>query len=127
MLCGVIWLVQLVHYPFFHRTDRGSFREHMSFHKARVSFIVMPLMLAELGTSLWLSFLAADFILLHRAGLGIVILIWLVTFFTSVPLHEKLSDEYDEPAVQKLVNTNWIRTLLWTLKSVLGVLILLRF
>ncbi len=126
MLCGVIWLVQLAHYPFFHRTDRDRFREHMSFHKVRVSFIVMPLMLTELGTSLWLSLMADDFILLHRAGLGIVILIWLVTFFTSVPLHEKLSGGYDEPTVQKLVNTNWIRTLLWTLKSVLGILILLR-
>lgn len=127
MLCGVIWLVQLVHYPFFHRTDRDHFRKHMSFHKVRISVIVMPLMIAELGTSIWLSFMAADLLLLHRTGLGIVIFIWLVTFFTSVPLHEKLSDGYEEATVQKLVNTNWIRTLLWTLKSVLGVLILLQY
>ena len=126
LLCGVIWLIQLVHYPFFHRAERDSFKEHMNFHKLRISFIVMPLMVAELGTSIWLSFSAADFTLLHRAGLGVVILIWFATFFISVPLHEKLTSGYDESVVQKLVNSNWIRTILWSLKAALGVMILFR-
>jgi hypothetical protein len=126
MLCGVIWLVQLVHYPFFHRAERDRFPEHMGFHKLRISVIVMPLMVAELATSLWLSLSAADFILLHRAGLGIVILIWLATFFVSVPLHEKISAEYDEATIQKLVATNLVRTVLWTLKAILGIVILMR-
>jgi hypothetical protein len=123
-LCGLIWIVQLVHYPAFHGFDKKAYTQWMALHKSRISFIVVPVMLAELITSILLSFSDAPFQLLHRTGLGIVILIWLTTFFLQVPIHDKLSDGFDEEAVRKLVSSNWWRTFLWSAKSALGIYLL---
>lgn len=125
-LCGLIWTVQLVHYPAFHGFEKETYHEWMSLHKSRISFIVVPLMFTELITSILLSFREETSTILHQAGLGIVILIWLITFFVQVQLHEKLSAGYSEKLVQKLVSSNRWRTLLWSMKSVLGIYLLTR-
>ncbi len=123
-LCGLIWCVQLVHYPFFLRTAKAHFADHIRFHKIRISWIVVPVMVTELTSSAILAFRSETFTNWHIAGLSIVILIWLVTFLVQVPLHTKLSDGYNESTVKKLVHTNWIRTLLWTVKSLSSLFIL---
>jgi hypothetical protein len=48
-----------------------------------------------------------------------VIGIWLSTFALQVPAHEKLILKKDDQQIQKLVKTNWIRTILWSLKLVI--------
>ncbi|MDX1640115.1 MAG: hypothetical protein R3220_00360 [Balneolaceae bacterium] len=116
-LFGLIWCVQLVHYPFFLRSDQTNFIEHIAFHKSRISMIVVPFMITELLTSGFLAFQAEVLAGWHTFGLITVILIWLTTFLVQVPLHGKLSDGYDESTVQRLINTNWIRTFLWSIKS----------
>ncbi|MDR9365548.1 MAG: hypothetical protein RI575_09435 [Balneolaceae bacterium] len=116
-LFGLIWCVQLVHYPFFLRADKTNFIDHIGFHKFRISIIVVPLMTIELATSGILAFQFPQFTGWNIFGLAVVILIWLVTFFVQVPLHNRLSDGYDESTVQKLIKTNWIRTALWSAKS----------
>ena len=52
LLTGVIWTIQLVHYPSFHFIDKLSFTNFHNFHERRISIIVMPLMLIELITSI---------------------------------------------------------------------------
>tara|TARA_R100001143_G_scaffold44720_1_gene40085 strand:+ start:2095 stop:2532 length:438 start_codon:yes stop_codon:yes gene_type:complete len=116
-MCGVIWLVQLVHYPFFFRADRTQFTEHIRFHGFRISFIVLPVMTLELISSILLTIYAPDFQALHLIGLIVVLLIWVSTFLLQVPQHAKLVDKFDENAILKLVRTNWIRTILWSIKS----------
>ena len=51
LLTGVIWTIQIVHYPSFHYIDKLSFTNFHHFHERRISIIVMPLMLIELTTS----------------------------------------------------------------------------
>lgn len=119
-LCGLIWVVQLVHYPSFHGFDKVDYHKWMNFHISGISVIVVPLMLTELGSSLLLTFIDAPFPVIQQTGLGIVILIWLITFIVQVPLHEKLTGGYDKEVVDKLIRSNWWRTLLWSLKSALG-------
>ena len=116
-LFGLIWCVQLVHYPFFLRSEKSHFIEHIGFHKVRISFIVVPLMVTELFTSGWLSFYTQSLKEWHIIGFITVILIWLVTFLIQVPLHEKLTEGYNEQVIRKLIQSNWIRTFLWTVKS----------
>ncbi|MCG2589367.1 hypothetical protein [Rhodohalobacter sulfatireducens] len=116
-LFGLIWCVQLVHYPFFLRADKINFIDHIDFHKLRISIVVVPLMTIELATSGILAFTSAQFAGWNMFGFAVVTLIWLVTFFVQVPLHNQLSDGYDESTVQKLIKTNWIRTALWSAKS----------
>ena len=119
-LCGLIWTIQLVHYPSFHALDKVHFIEHMNLHKQRISLLVVPMMLLELATSIGLVLFADLYSELNKAGLIIVILIWFSTFFVQVPLHKKLSSGYDQVIITKLVRTNFIRTILWTLKATIG-------
>ena len=48
----------------------------------------------------------------------LLIIIWLSTFFIQVPIHNKLLDEPSN-YLTKLVRTNWIRTVLWTVKAMM--------
>ncbi len=45
--------------------------------------------------------------------------IWASTFFVQVPLHEKLGGGFDADVQKRLVSTNWIRTIFWTLRGAL--------
>ena len=123
-LCGLIWVIQLVHYPSFLYVEESRFIDFQAFHTRRIDYIVMPLMSIELGTSAamwWFS----NYIELTSYGFYIVLLIWIATGLFSVPNHNKLEKSKDEDAIRALVNTNWIRTTLWTIKAALSVLILI--
>lgn len=47
----------------------------------------------------------------------LVILLWLTTFFISVPCHSQLSEGKDDRVIERLIGTNWIRTFLWSFKG----------
>ncbi len=47
---------------------------------------------------------------------GLSVLIWLATFILSVPCHRQLQKSgKDLSTINRLVATNWIRTILWSL------------
>lgn len=48
---------------------------------------------------------------------ALVALIWLSTFLIQVPIHQQLAKGKDLGLIDRLVRTNWIRTILWTLKA----------
>jgi len=118
ILTGVIWTIQLVHYPSFYYIDKLSFLSFHQFHNNRISMIVMPFMMVELITSIIL-YMNDTSSLIFSLNLGIVLLIWCSTFFIQVPIHNILSQEKDKKMIKKLVNTNWIRTFLWTFRMLL--------
>ena len=111
LLTGVIWTIQIVHYPSFHYIDKLSFTNFHHFHERRISIIVMPLMLIELTTStaLYINNMSS---IVFALNLLIVVLIWCSTFFVQVPIHSILSEKKDKKLIEKLVNTNWIRNTL---------------
>lgn len=119
-MTGLIWQVQLVHYPAFRFVDEDNFNAFHHFHNHRISLIVIPVMLTELTTSgiLWWAYGAFS---LHGLGFYLVILIWISTAAFSVPNHAKLSSGKDEKVIKKLVYTNRARTLFWTVKAILSV------
>ncbi len=123
-LCGLIWIIQLVHYPMFHKVSEKQFICTMQHHQKHISFIVVPVMIAELISSAALSYYADIYQSLHIAGLIVVISIWLITFFFQVPQHAYLMNGYNFKTVNRLISTNKTRTVLWTLKSILTVYIL---
>ena len=55
----------------------------------------------------------------------IVLLIWLSTFMIQVPFHNILSKGKDSNIISKLTLSNWLRTFLWTIRSILMVMIFL--
>ncbi len=116
-LLVLIWVVQLVHYPSFQFIDKVQFADFHAHHTRSISFIVLPLMLLELG-------FAAILVLQHAfqwnylVPLILVLCIWASTFLIQVPDHNRLADGKDVAIATRLVQTNWIRTILWTLKAV---------
>lgn len=114
-LTGLIWTIQLVHYPSFKYADQDNFTDYMTFHQMRISIIVIPIMLLELTLGTILLFLIPQ----GWTWINFVLLIgiWLSTFFLSVPKHNQLSQSFSPSTISQLVITNWPRTVLWTLRS----------
>jgi hypothetical protein len=116
-MVGLIWVIQLVHYPSFHYVDTSRFKKFESFHATRISCIVLPVMGLELLTSLALPFFySSKFKYLLYANLLIVVILWLFTLLVSARIHKKLSSGYNKQYVNRLISTNWFRTSLWTIK-----------
>jgi hypothetical protein len=119
MMTGLIWFVQIIHYPLFGRIPGEAFTSYEREHTVRTGWVVAPLMLLELGTALLITLrhLPPGETMLHRSALGALLLIWASTFLIQVPLHGILEKRHDPGAIRLLVATNWIRTLLWTLRT----------
>ena len=123
MMAGLIWFVQLVHYPLFPFVGASNFVRYEREHNRRVTWIVAPLMGLESITAVALVILVdgATMHLLAIAGLLLVAVIWASTAFLQVPCHRKLSTGCDPSAARRLVTTNWLRTLAWTARACLAV------
>ena len=53
-MMGLIWFVQVVHYPLYAKVGPQAFAEYHALHVSRTTSVVAPLMLAELGAAVWL-------------------------------------------------------------------------
>ena len=118
-MCGLIWIIQLVHYPAFRFVDDKQFVQFESFHTRNISLIVVPLMLCELISAVLLVQYPIMSSRLISLNLIIILAIWIVTFVFSVPCHKSLTKAKDLRSIRILVNTNWLRTFLWTAKAFL--------
>ena len=120
-LVGLIWTIQVVHYPSFQYADESTFQEMESFHRTRITFAVMPLMLVEIGTGVLLLWYRSYFFPSWSVicGLLLVGVIWLSTFALQVPIHRQMSEGMNIQAIQRLVKTNWIRTIAWSWRGLL--------
>ena len=119
-LVVLIWLVQIIVYPGMHGWDRARFAVLHRDYTRRISFIVGPLMLGQAALALHQLFtLAGSTVVAQILLIGGV---WGATLFISVPLHRKLGDSYEERAVNRLVTTNWLRTVGWSLVFLLDML-----
>jgi hypothetical protein len=114
-MTGVIWLVQLVHYPFFAFVADDQFVQSHTFHTNRISWVVIPVMLVELGSAIALVFLDRGGFWL--ANLALLAMIWGSTALLSVPYHNKLAVGKSGVLVEKLTVSNWPRTFLWSVRS----------
>ena len=120
-LVGLIWTIQLVHYPLFARIPESGFRDYQLQHMRRITWIVFPLMMLELGSSIALVAVRPTEPLVI-AGLLLVMVIWVSTAMLQVPCHRDLVTGFDTSAHRRLVGSNWIRTAAWTARGVLVIL-----
>ncbi|MFT5570163.1 MAG: hypothetical protein ACI8QD_002040 [Cyclobacteriaceae bacterium] len=116
---GLIWVIQLVHYPGFARIGVQEHQAYHSFHMRSITYIVGPSMAIELASSLGLL-LFLDKLPSPTAfwiASGLLAIIWAHTAFIAVPLHGKLASSYSLEIVDRLVSANWWRTIAWSIRS----------
>ena len=123
-MTGLIWVIQVVHYPIFDSIDPGDaghgWVQFANRHTRSISFVVGPLMLAEGITGIWLVIdpPADTSRLLPLIALGLMAIAYGVTAFVSAPLHGRMSEHFDAGLHQRLVSTNWVRTAAWSTRAV---------
>ena len=122
-MVGLIWFVQVVHYPLFAQVGWDSFRRYEMDHQRLTVFVMGPLMLTELATDILLLWwrpagLGGGSLWL---GLGLLASIWIMTYTVQVPQYASLVMSYDSAAStqRRLVSCNWYRTAAWSARGFL--------
>ena len=124
-MTGLIWFVQVVHYPLFAAVGPAGFAAYHAAHSRLTTLVVGPLMLVEAACAVWIA--------LERPssagwlGVGLLAVVWGTTFFLAVPRHNLLAAGFDAATIDSLVATNWFLTFAWTRRGGLapGVLMIL--
>ena len=125
-MTGLIWFVQIVHYPLFASVGENGFKSYALSHQQRTGWVVGPPMLIELVLAVWIAFSPpAGGPGWHGwLGLGLLVVIWISTAFLQVPAHKVLASGFDAATGNRLVRTNLIRTACWSGRGVLAMLMI---
>ncbi len=128
-LVGLIWTIQIVHYPLLDGVGADDFDAYHRRHTTAITWVVGPLMLTELGAAVLLLSAAPAGVApaLLWSGLALVALLWAITAFVSVPLHQRLGSGFEAAVHRRLVQTNWFRTAGWTVRGALALAMLLQY
>lgn len=123
VMVGLIWFVQVVHYPLMAHVGRAGFAAYEQAHTRRTAWVVAPPMLVEVATGIALLWVRPAGVSLAAALAGVALLavVWGSTRFVQVPCHERLSRAFAPGVHRRLVSTNWVRTAAWSLRGVLVV------
>ena len=130
-LVGLIWTIQLVHYPLLAGIAVEAYPRWQRLHMTRITAVVGPLMIVEGFTAAMLLLLAwrdgpRALVPWALAGGLLLVLVWLSTALLQAPAHGRLTAGFDPALHRWLVRTNWLRTLLWSGRGVLLALLLVR-
>lgn len=126
-MAGLIWFVQIVHYPLMTAVPAAYFSPYAREHQRRTTWVVAPVMGVEAATSAWLVLSPGHevrFSDLPAIGAALLAVVWIATFTLQVPLHGTLSGGFRQGAWHRLVLTNWIRTVAWSARGVVALLLL---
>lgn len=118
-MTGLIWFVQVVHYPLFDRIGTSEFASYEQNNTRRTGWLVGGPMLLELCLSIVLAWSPGGW--LAWSGLALLGVIWLCTGLIQVPLHQRLERGFDASSHRRLVTGNWIRTIAWTLRGLIAI------
>lgn len=129
-LAGLIWVIQVVHYPMLAELDPKRAAAACARHANVITPIVAPAMLIELATvvlvmpPVGIVEPVGNLVPWLWVSLALVVVVWISTFAVQVPLHARLQRQatgtIDAEGVRLLVRTNWIRTVCWTARAALA-------
>ncbi len=121
IMTGAIWLAQLSQYPLLVYVGRRNFIKYEHEHINRISGVAWFIIYIELFTSIILFFINDQIVPRYFWGSGLILIfvIWFATWAVQYPIHKKLEKGFDGKLHKKLVNSNWIRTISWTIRSLI--------
>ena len=116
-MIGISLITQFITYPSFKSIDLNLFSNFHKIYTRKMLFIVGPVMIIEFLSLAILLFVNFNFNFLIQFTL--ICLIWVLTFFVIVPIHNKLENQYDNLLNINLIKLNGYRTLIWSLRFIL--------
>ena len=122
-MAGLIWFVQIVHYPLFHKVSADTSVAYADEHQTRTAWVVGLPMLIEGITTVWLFFDPVGSRVLPLIGGLVLAKVHLSTILLQVPRHGELIRGYNPETVTKLVTSNWVRTIGWSVRAGIAVAI----
>lgn len=114
LMIGISILVQIIIYPSFKDPDFKNFNSFHLSYSNKMFYIVAPIMLTELFSSLFLVYKNPS--KTYLISLFFLLLIWLLTFLFIVPIHNFLSANHSKKKVQRMIRLNGLRTFFWLSK-----------
>lgn len=127
-MVGVIWFVQVVHYPLFAGVGADDWVGYAGRHVRRTGWVVGPPMLVEAASAVGLVVVRPAAVPVRWAWLGLLLLavVWLSTYLIQAPRHRRLADGFDAGVARSLIVSNWARTVGWSTRGVLSVAMVAR-
>jgi hypothetical protein len=128
VLVGIIWTVQIVHYPLMALVGTQRFVAYESAHAPRMAAVVMLPWTLQGATTAGLLIArpsALPWWLVLGAAIAAAVPV-LVTVTASVPAHARLGLGFDASVHRRLVRTNWIRTAAWTAHAPIALAMVVR-
>jgi len=122
-MAGVLWIIQVVHYPLLGEVAEDSITKIATKHQALITWLVGPIMVIEAASSILLLLSwPTEAILSSLVGFGLLLVAIVVTAFQAVPLHSKIAAGRAD-LIPKLVRINWTRTVAWSLRIPFGTVV----
>lgn len=119
----LIWIIQLIVYPSFLYYNAETLVIWHRKYTSLIGYMVAPLMLVQLGLSIYQ--ISAAFTLYNLISVLIISVIWIITFLQFVPIHSNISKgRVSDKMLSSLVRKNWSRTILWTMLFVYSFLVM---
>ena len=120
-MTGIIWFVQVVHYPLFRLVGSEGFAAYAAAHGRRTGWVVAVPMVAEVASGVLLLWwrppgVPGSWVWI---GLALLLVIWLSTALLQVPRHRALAAGFEASVGRGLTATNWVRTVAWSLRGLL--------
>lgn len=120
-MTGLIWFVQVVHYPLFASVGSDQWLDYHRAHSSKTTKVVAAPMLVEVATGIWLVVtMTAEQRGLPVVGLGLLTAIWLATVLRQIPDHQKLAAALPPTGVHRLVRGNSLRAVLWSARALVA-------
>lgn len=128
VMVGIIWFVQIVHYPLFARVGADVFPAYQAANTRWTTWVVLLPMTIELVTGALLAARPGDAVAatLTRLGLALIVLVWASTVLVQSPAHGRLAQAFDGTVHAWLVGSNWLRTAAWSVRAALVAVLLVR-
>jgi hypothetical protein len=126
VMVGIIWFVQHVHYPLLATFSVESAPQVALEHQRRTGHVVGLPMAVEGVTTLALLVVRPDGVSVIWPWIGALLLAVALgsTLFLSVPLHARMASSPQADTGRRLVSTNWPRTVAWTLRGIVGIIMI---
>lgn len=111
LMTGIVSFIQFVQYPLLNHISSFDFTCYFKKYISRITWIIYPVMIIEIGFASWLSFLPLQPKLQIPILISYILLalITMNTFLIQTPLIQKLQLSFDKKILSKILLYNRIR------------------